>query len=246
MIDLAKLGLDGLDLSIFPPSILGRLAFKHTAPTRTPLPAGRHTLGLAEERDTLLIVPEGLQPGRPAPLLVMFHGANGSAEKILPFFEQHAREHQFLLLVPQSTYPTWDLTIGGNGPDLERLDKALTQVASHFVIDPDRFGFCGFSDGASYSLSIGVSNGDLLSHVIALSGGFMNAYLPVGKPLVFIAHSPEDEQLPIDSSGRKHAAMLKGAGYDVEYLEFSGRHVIHPHVVDRAIDFFLGKSNTKP
>jgi phospholipase/carboxylesterase len=228
MIDLSKLGLDGLDLSFLPPSILGRLSFKHTEPSRPPLPPGRHFLGIAEERDTVLVVPEGLEPGVPVPLLVMFHGASGSAEKVLPFFEEHANKRKFLLLVPQSMFVTWDLTIAGNGPDLARLDKALTEVAAHFPIERDHFGFAGFSDGGSYSLSIGVSNGDLLSHVIMLSGGFMNAYQPIGKPLVFIAHSPEDEQLPIDISGLKFAKMLKSAGYDVEYVEFSGRHVIHP------------------
>ena len=239
MIDLSKLGLDGLDLSFLPPTLLGRLTFKPFGPTREALPAGRHWLGLAEERDTLLIVPEGLAPNRPVPLLVMFHGANGRADKVLPFLEPHALQHKFLLLVPQSTYVTWDLTIGGHGPDLERLNKALTEVASRFLIDPKHFGFAGFSDGASYSISTGVSNGDLLSHVIMMSGGFMNAYQPVGKPLVFIAHSPEDEQLPINTSGKKYARILKEAGYDVDYFEFNGRHVIHPHVVDKAIDFFL-------
>ncbi len=239
MIDLSKLGLDGLDLSFLPPALLGRLTFKLSAPTQEALPPGRHWLGLADERDTLLIVPEGLEPNRPVPLLVMFHGANGHADKVLPFLEPHALQHQFLLLIPQSTYPTWDLTIAGHGPDLARLDTALTKVASHFLIDRNHFGFAGFSDGASYSLSTGISNGDLLSHVIMMSGGFMNAYQPVGKPLLFIAHSPEDEQLPIEKSGKKYARILKEAGYDVDYFEFSGLHVIHPHVVDKAIEFFL-------
>ncbi|MBS1187095.1 MAG: putative hydrolase [Burkholderiaceae bacterium] len=244
MIDLSKLGLEGLDLSFLPPSILGRLSFSPTAPVKPPFPPGRHRLGLSAERDTILVVPEGMEASKPVRLLVMFHGANGSAEKVLPFFEHHAHQRNFLLLVPQSTFATWDLTIAGNGPDLERLDQALAEIASRYEIDRNHFGFCGFSDGASYSLSIGVSNGDRLSHVIALSGGFMNAYQPIGKPLIFIAHSPEDEQLPIDASGRKHVRQLKEAGYEVEYFEFNGRHVIHPHVVERAVDFFLNRSKS--
>jgi phospholipase/carboxylesterase len=58
-----------------------------------------------------------------------------------------------LLLLPQSQFPTWDLVIGGNGPDLERLDKALAEVASRFAIDPAHLAFAGFSDGGSYALS---------------------------------------------------------------------------------------------
>jgi len=194
---------------------------------------------MPEQRETVLIVPEGLATDKPVPLLVMFHGTNGSAEKVRPFFEQYAQQHKFLLLLPQSTYLTWDLTIAGHGPDLEKLDRALSTVASHFLIDTQRFGFCGHSDGGSYSLSVGVSNGDLLSHVIVLSGGFINVYQLIGEPLIFVAHSHEDEQLPVDTSGRKHARILKEAGYEVEYLEFSGRHAIYPHVVEKAMEFFL-------
>jgi len=31
----------------------------------------------------------------------------------------------------------------------------------------------GFSDGASYALSVGITNGDLFTHVIAFSPGFV-------------------------------------------------------------------------
>lgn len=240
MIDFSQ-----LDLSTLPPSILGRLSFTHTAPSKPPLPPGRNLLGIAKERDTVLYVPQGLVTGAPVPLLVMFHGANGSAEKVLPFLQEHADRNKFLLLVPQSTFVTWDLSIGGNGPDIERLNAALVEVGSRYLLEHDRFGFAGFSDGGSYSLSNGVTNGDLVTHVIVFSGGFMNAYMPTGTPLIFIAHSQEDEQLPIETSGRKHAAVLREAGYDVEYVEFSGRHVIHPPVVEQAIAFFLEKSSTK-
>ncbi|MEA5097293.1 MAG: esterase [Burkholderiaceae bacterium] len=227
---------------MFPQSILGRLAFAHAAPGAAPLPPGRNWLGIADERDTLLYVPAGLEAGAAVPLLVMFHGAGGSAEKVLPFLEAHAERNRFLLMVPQSTYPTWDLTIGGNGPDIERLGFALTKVAGHFLIERERFGFAGFSDGASYSLSIGLTNGDLLSHVIAFSGGFMNVYTPHGKPQVFIAHSPEDEQLAYATSGPRHAEKLRAGGYEVEFVEFHGRHVIHPPVVEQALHFFLNKT----
>jgi phospholipase/carboxylesterase len=141
------------DTSFLGDSLLGRLSFRSgTLPDKQALPAGRHNLGIASERDAVLIVPDGLQPGVPVSLLVMFHGAGGSADKVLPFLIDHAYLRGFLLLLPQSQFPTWDLVVGGNGPDLERLDKALHEVASHFSIDPSRLGFAGFSDGGSYAL----------------------------------------------------------------------------------------------
>lgn len=184
-------------------------------------------------------LPDGLPDGVPVPLLVMFHGAGGFPEKVLPHIEPHAQRHKFLVLAPHSLYPTWDIVIGGNGPDLERLHQALTAVTSRYRVDPGRLAFAGFSDGASYALSVGITNGDIASHVIAFSGGFMSVFMQEGAPRVFVAHGLADEQLPVATSGRAHAARLRAAGYDVQYVEFDGLHVIHPPVVERAIDFFL-------
>ena len=97
----------------------------------------------------------------------------------------------------------------------------------------------GFSDGASYALSTGITNGDVVSHVIAFSGGFMNIFCQHGAPRVFIAHGLVDEQLPIATSGRANAASLQAAGYAVRYVEFNGLHVIAPPIVALAVDFYL-------
>lgn len=235
-----------MDPSIFPPELLGRLSFKITPPTQPPLQPGQHRLELAEERDTLLIVPENLAADKPVPLFVMFHGSSGSAQKVMPFVETYAHRHKFLLLLPQSTYYTWDLSVGGHGPDLDRLGKALERVSSHFMIDPTHFAFAGFSDGGSYALSTGLTNGDLISHIIVFSGGFMNVYLKIGKPRVFISHSPEDEQLNIKTSALKHYKELKSEGYDIAFELFSGRHVIHPPIVEKAMAFFLESASSIP
>jgi phospholipase/carboxylesterase len=233
---------------MFDLSLMGRLSFRHATPVQPPLspplplpalPPGRNFLGIAAERDAILYVPQALDLHTPVPLLVMFHGAGGFPEKVLPFLEEHAERRKFLILAPHSMYATWDIVVGGNGPDLERLDKALAEVASHFPIDPQRLAFAGFSDGASYALSTGITNGDIASHVIAFSGGFMTIFMQEGSPQVFIAHGLVDEQLPIATSGRTNAARLSAAGYDVQYVEFNGKHVIEPAIVNMAIDFFL-------
>lgn len=47
----------------------------------------------------------------------------------------------------------------------------LLQVLSNYAVDTTRLGVGGFSDGASYALSLGLTNGDLFTHVIAFSPG---------------------------------------------------------------------------
>src|SRR3984893_13758728 len=183
------------------PSLLGRLSFTHPEPTKCPLPPGRNRLGIAGERDAVLFVPTGLDEHAPVPLFVMFHGAGGFPEKVLPFIEEHAERDKFLILTPHSMYPTWDIVIGVICPDLDRLHPALLAVTSRYRIDRDHLAFAGFSDGASYALSIGITNGYIASHVIAFSGGFMSIFTQEGAPKCFIAHGLSDEQLLLEESG---------------------------------------------
>ncbi|EYC51721.1 esterase [Hylemonella gracilis str. Niagara R] len=238
-----------LDPDLLGPShgmLLGRLNFTLPgSPTQPPLPAGRHNLQFPEGREAVLVVPEGLDITTPVPLLVLCHGAGGEADKVLPYFVRWARARRFLLLTPQSLFPTWDIVIGGHGPDLERLDTALRQVAACFRLDPARIALAGFSDGGSYALSVGLSNGDLFSHVIALSAGFMNAFTRHGTPKVFLAHGRSDTQLPYDTSARTHALKLLEEGVDLTLLPFDGEHRIEPAVVAQAVAFFMGEEGAQ-
>ena len=223
------------------PYLAGHLDFVPGAepPFLPPLEPGRYGLGLFAERDAHLVVPPGLEPGWPAPLMVLFHGGGGSAQKILPMMEQHAATKGFLLLVPQSQFPTWDLVIAGNGPDRERLDTALGAVAARFAIDPKRVCFAGHSDGGSYALSLGLTNGQFVTHIIVSSAGFMSVQKQAGAPRIFMSHGVNDEQIPIDRSARTHATLLREAGYDLTYMEYNGPHAYQPPVVALAVDFFL-------
>ncbi|MDF2621875.1 MAG: phospholipase/Carboxylesterase [Xanthobacteraceae bacterium] len=220
-------------------SLLGRLAFTHAAPTKPLLPPGRHDLGLFDTRDYVLVVPEGIDAARPTPLVTLFHGGGGSAEKIMPILRGHAEERGFLLLVPQSLFPTWDIVIAGNGPDRERLDVGLKEVASRFTLDPAHFAFAGHSDGGSYSLSTGLSNGHIVSHILAFSAGFMTVLAQEGSPKVFIAHGQQDTQTPIGTAGRSHAAKLRRAGYELTYIEHPGPHASQPDMVKLGVEYFL-------
>jgi len=232
-----------IDPSLLGGALTGRLDFRPgAAPTAERLPPGRHGLAFPEGREAVLVVPEGLPAVGPVPLLVMFHGAGGEANRVLPHLVRHARARRFLLLAPQAMFPTWDIVIGGHGPDLQRLDGALASVAARFRLDPAHLAFAGFSDGGSYALSLGLTNGDVASHVIGLSAGFMNAFTQTGTPKVFLAHGRSDRQLPIETSAHPHARRLLESGYDLTLQPFDGDHVIVPWVVERAVEFFLGRA----
>jgi phospholipase/carboxylesterase len=182
----------------------------------------------------LLQVPSG--PG-PWPLVVLFHGAGSSAPAGSSLLPAGAG---LLLLAPQSLGSTWDVIERGFGPDVARLDADLETVFATCPVDPERVALGGFSDGASYALSLGLGNGDLVTHVIAFSPGFMAPEAPVGRPRVLVTHGVRDAVLPIDRCSRRLVPRLGDAGYDVTYEEFDGGHVVTPAHARRAVEWLTG------
>jgi phospholipase/carboxylesterase len=220
--------------------ILGRLRARPNkiAAPPTVMP-GRRPLGLDSQRDGAFLVPAGLDPARPAPLIVALHGAGGIAMQLLDFMAVQAESHGVIVLAPESRGSTWDMIQGGYGPDVAFIDRALAKIFQLHPIDPSRVALSGFSDGASYGLSLGVINGELFDHIFAFSPGFMAPTSTADTPQIFVSHGIHDEVLPIDPCSRRIVPALRQAGYDVEYHEFEGGHVVPPDMVERAVVRFL-------
>ena len=144
------------------------------------------------------------------------------------------------MLAPSSVAATWDLIAGGLGRDVAVLDAALEQVFARQPVE--RVAFGGFSDGASYALSLGLANGDLADAVLAFSPGFVAAPGVVGRPRIWISHGTGDRVLPIDRCGRRVVHDLTRGGHDVTYEEFDGGHVVTPELVTAALETWLGPS----
>jgi phospholipase/carboxylesterase len=145
-----------------------------------------------------------------------------------------------VLLMPDSRGGTWDLLVGGFGPDVEFIERALRYTFDRCRIAPARVALGGFSDGASYALSLGVSNGDLFTHLVAYSPGFMQVADPVGHPAVFVSHGTADPVLPVTASRVDIVPALRAAAYDVTYTEFAGGHEVPAAISEAALDWFLG------
>ncbi|NEQ25354.1 MAG: hypothetical protein F6K28_41065 [Microcoleus sp. SIO2G3] len=71
--------------------------------------SGLQPLGLSTERDGFIYVPKAYQASRPAPLVLMLHGAGGDAEGGLVLFRQFADAAGIILLAPDSRRKTWDV-----------------------------------------------------------------------------------------------------------------------------------------
>jgi predicted esterase len=200
---------------------------------------GIRALELATARDTLLYVPPTCRPGIPAALAVTLHGAGGEAQHGLDLLLPETAERGLLLLAPASRRATWDVLTGGYGPDVALLNRALIAVFAHYTIDPERVAITGFSDGASYALSLGLINGGLFRHILAFSPGFALPTRTADAPAIFLSHGREDPVLPIERCGRRIAVRLRSLSYDIDYREFAGGHVVPTDMVEAAFRRFL-------
>ena len=109
----------------------------------------------------------------PLPLFVMLHGATQSASDMFWYLGDAPEEAGVAVLAPNSRDTTWDAIGGSFGIDVEFLNRALERVFENVSIDPKRISIGGFSDGASYGISLGLINGDLFSSIVAFSPGFV-------------------------------------------------------------------------
>jgi predicted esterase len=203
-------------------------------------PPGLQRLMLRDDRDALLYIPESAAKRDAAPLVVSLHGATRNADRGIDILRSLSDEHGFILLAPASAGNTWDVIEDGAwGPDVAFIDRSLARAFELRKIDPARIAMAGFSDGASYSLSIGLCNGDLFSAVFGFSPGFIAPGTRIGKPPVFISHGTIDNVLPIDACSRRIVPQLKQDGYRVTYREFEGKHTLPPDVAAEAMRWFM-------
>lgn len=139
------------------------------------------------QRRYLIHVPPGLDPARPAPLVVAFHGGGGHAEHMADDARYglvgEADRAGFVLVFPNgySRFPggrlaTWNA--GGccgdardkNIDDVGFVRAVVADVAARVRIDPARIFATGMSNGAMMSYRLACEAADLFRGIAAVAG----------------------------------------------------------------------------
>jgi phospholipase/carboxylesterase len=219
-----------------------RLTARPGTPSLTPVRGELVPLGVGSPRDGVLYVPNSYSADRPMPLFVALHGAGGTG-RYWEGYVARAEELGFILLAPDSRRGTWDQVSKEFGPDVRFLDEALRKVFDQCRVDPSRIALGGFSDGASYALSMGVVNGDLFTHLVAYSPGYYEPGKPrTGRPRIFVSHGRGDPILPYSYTSDHVVPDLMKSGYDVEFEWFFGGHIVPNETSRHVLDWFMGGS----
>ena len=204
-------------------------------PERTESP-GLHELA----HGALLYVPATYRAERRHPFVLTLHGAGGAARNGLGPLLSLTDDLGVILLAPKSRHGTWDVLVRGFGPDVTAIDELLAATFERCAVDAKRLAVAGFSDGASYALSLGLTNGDLFTDVLAFSPGFSAAEALRGRPRVFISHGTADPVLGIERTSRRIVPSLRERGFDVDYREFEGGHTVPTVLARAALESFVG------
>jgi phospholipase/carboxylesterase len=211
----------------------GRLTVRPHPGVVTSLKSGPLGLG-ADGRDGAVQMPSMIPRGK-VPLLVFLHGATQNGAAMLRRVGPAADQAGVALLAPDSRGTTWDAIRDEFDGDVAFLNRALEFVFGHVDVDPARVAIGGFSDGASYGLSLGLANGNLFPRVVACSPGFVIQAPAEGRPRFFVSHGTSDQILPIDQCSRVIVPMLRSRGYDVTFREFDGRHELPSAIASEAL-----------
>ena len=149
------------------------------------------------------------------------------------------KEPGLVLIAPASKGQTWSVLTSEQDRDAESLNFALAEAYRRCRIDRTRIAVGGFSDGASYALTLGISNGELFPAVMALSPGGIASRGQMGAPRIFVSHGTLDDVLPIARTGDPVVRQLRSAGYRVTYRRFRGGHEASAATSAAAIRWFL-------
>jgi predicted esterase len=198
---------------------------------------GTHEFTLSNDRPVdMRVSPPG---ERPYALIVALHGAGGSPASAIEAFAGAWDVPGLILVAPTAKGPTWSVLFGDRDLDLESIDLVVAEAWRRCPLDRERLALGGFSDGASYALTLGVANGDLFPAVIAFSPGGILAEEVRGNPRIFVSHGTDDEVLRITGASDRIVPLLRDGGLAVEYRRFPGGHEVPTEISAAAVRWFL-------
>jgi len=213
-------------------------------------PVGEVPIEWADHR-AVLLTPSVIDPNRRYPLITVLHGAGRQDEMLVKACRGEPNARDALFLVPRSIQPTWDLITGAGRPDLDFLEFAYDLIYRRYPIDPLQQAMIGYSDGASYALSVGLCNAHLFNALMVWAAGFLVLDPPTAealraggtpevKPRIYLEYGTHDQLFPFEQVALPMRQSLEASGHDVTFsVDEGGRHWPSGTFVNEALDWWL-------
>ena len=201
----------------------------------------------AGRSSAVLLVPDEWAPDERLPLVTVFHGAGRQDELLVRACRDEPARRRALFLVPRSVDPTWDLITGRGQEDLEFLEYAWDLIYRRYPVDHARQVLMGYSDGASYALSMALSNPGYFDAALCWAAGFVvvdRSALgsPSRKARIYLEYGTHDELFPFEKIALPMRDQLRAAGYELEFsVDEGGRHWPSGSFHREALDWYFGR-----
>jgi polyhydroxybutyrate depolymerase len=169
------------------------------------------------ERTYLVHVPAGLDPDRPAPVVLVLHGGGGSSEgmRALAGMDAVADAEGFLVVYPQGVGPerlgspagTWNAglccgeAMEENVDDVAFFRALLDRLEQDFSVDPRRIYATGHSNGSQMSFRLACELADRIAAVAPVGAQGVHGACDPSRPVpVMYFHGSEDACSPYEGS----------------------------------------------
>jgi phospholipase/carboxylesterase len=233
-----------------------RVSWKDVESTPEPPPTGEVQLEYRSST-ALLLTPDEIDPARRYPLFTILHGAGRHDQALAKSYLAEANRRKAFFLIPRSVEPTWDLIAGTERHDLDFLEYAYDLIYRRYPIDPLQQCLIGYSDGASYGLSTGLSNAGMFNALMVWAAGFLvldpptaealrNEGAPASKPRIYLEYGTHDQLFDFQTVALPMKENLERSGYDVTFsVDEGGRHMPSGTFHTEALDWYFEGAGTQ-
>lgn len=203
----------------------------------------------------ILLTPDEIDPNRRYPLFTVLHGAGRQDEALAKGYRDEPERRQAFFLIPRSVEPTWDLIASEGRPDLDFLEYAYDLIYRRYPVDPLQQVLIGYSDGASYALSVGLSNCTMFSALMVWAAGFLvvdpqtaaqfRESIPEPRPRIYLEYGTHDELFDFEQVAVPMRDNLSKSGFDVTFsVDEGGRHWPSGTFHSEALDWYFESAGT--
>jgi len=187
------------------------------------------------------IMPSNLIKGKKYPVLYVFHGIGSNEEDTLVLVEE--LKEDFILIGVRGEYDREDgfahyMIHGFGHPDREGFDRCIERIRflmeyaeQTYPIDVNRRYLLGFSQGAAIAMTLGLTLGNKVRGVVALSG-YIPTFVKEEYPIaavdhvsVFISHGAYDAIYSL-KEGKNSEEFFKQRTPKVQFHSYLSGHEV--------------------
>ena len=157
-----------------------------------------------QARSYRVFVPPTLDRSRPAPLVLVLHGGNNTAEDMAKatLFDREAAAGEFIAAYPEGVGKAWNAgTCCGAAPrrgldDVAFLTQVLDRLQADYPVDSERVFVAGVSNGAMMAYRFACERADRVKAVGSVAGAVVSDCQPSRPVSVLEIHGTEDPLVP--------------------------------------------------